>query len=303
MDLYIDSFDKEIMLKNQCFEIIYKSQIYIISSHRYLPVKKVKLNKDKLNISINSKWNELLISKSNGNNKLKRFLDYRIQLLPIQTQVFISERNNHCEIVNYNFINMGLMPNYPKILYIILKSQDTKNISIGSPVYYENNVLIGMVSYIKDDIIYCLPYYYILKTFENINDVLVPNEIIKETDILKINNYNVKDNKVYHPSIKMNIPISCYFLLETNKKINITKHDSLESIPITFSSYNNSKLIPNNKSLYNNNGQYDISIASLHILKIINPTLCKRLFDKLKYTTHKDLKLKMSNSNITVIYN
>jgi hypothetical protein len=84
----------------------------------------------------------------------------------------------------------------------------------GSPVFIKNKI-IGIFTKIRSDtnIAYIIPIYIITKNLEKEDNSNIYTMNVK--NIQKIGSWIVnKDNEVYHPTLKLNIPIATYFLLE-----------------------------------------------------------------------------------------
>ena len=163
-------------------------------------------------------------------------------------------------------------------MYLQIEHPDSRQIPIGYPIQYKNS-LIGMVSFKDDDHIYCLPSYYILKIFSKNNKIEMP-----DIDFIpyKINNYLVKDNHVFHPSIGINMPISCYFLLESNKSLDFYKLEDNKEI-LHSNNIIDDSLISNFKSIITNSENFfQLNTYSLHLLKHYNNKLAVVLLEELK---------------------
>ena len=113
-------------------------------------------------------------------------------------------------IRRYCFFNFGFLPNYPKTIYIKIKIQDSLSYLSGSPLYDNSDKLLGMVSFSDENYIYCLPSYYILKTFEKENKMLLPEF---NYNICKINRNIVNNGLIYNPYLGNKIPLHTYLLL------------------------------------------------------------------------------------------
>ena len=61
---------EKVFIEPECFIIKRKKKSYIITCHNYLPITdNIHFDSEKLNVCINSKWNELLILKENKNKE------------------------------------------------------------------------------------------------------------------------------------------------------------------------------------------------------------------------------------------
>tara|TARA_B100000524_G_C23641649_1_gene366890 strand:+ start:111 stop:1055 length:945 start_codon:yes stop_codon:yes gene_type:complete len=267
-------------IETESFVIKRNKKFYIITSHNFLPIKKnIELNKSQLNICINSKWNELLVlcdSNINSNDKEndksnyeKYFSKISSKLPQIGSYAIINGKN--VLIKKYCFFNFGFLPNYPKTIYIKIKIQDSTNYLSGSPLYDNSNRLLGMVSFSDERYIYCLPSYYILKTFEKENKILLP-EI--NYQINKINRNIASKGLIYNPYLGIKIPLYTYLLLESNRPCEITflKGDVEETIiDPDYNEYRDPKLIKNSRRLEFVNNYVLLSSSSFHSLKLSYP--------------------------------
>jgi hypothetical protein len=128
----------------------------------------------------------------------------------------------------------------------------------GSPVYI-NEKVIGILSKINlvDNIIYIIPIYLAIKTLEKYDNDNVYWMNIK--NIKKINAFNVKDNEIYHPTLKINIPLNTYFLLEGDNK---------QKIPIQY------------ETMMTDKKQLDIGYIETTISNLINSPTDSRLMTR-----------------------
>ena len=67
--------------------------------------------------------------------------------------------------------------------------------------------------------VYCLPSYYIVKTFEKKNDILLP-EI--DDQITRVNRHYVKNDMIYNPYLGLSIPLFSYLLLESDRQTEVS---------------------------------------------------------------------------------
>ncbi len=211
------------------FILNYNGVNYIVSVHHFLPIRSVYDldTNNELPILINSCWSEILILDSTNIDISKYKITEKIQnkFPKIDEHIFI--KTNHkrydLKVVGYESIPFDNIQNnitIPQIKCSIL--YDIENVAglSGSPVFIKNKI-VGIFSKYRPDTktIYVIPIYVVIKNIEK-ND---NNHIysIQTENIKKINSYNVKDNEIYHPTLKINININTYFLLEgdTNNKV------------------------------------------------------------------------------------
>lgn len=280
--------NKTSFIETEAFLIRWKKDNFIITSHSFLPIKNnIYLNDEKLKICINSKWNEILILKSeNKLDSLPIFNRIKLKLPTINSFAFI--KNDKVKIIDIVFINYAFIENYPETIYIKIKASEPQKYISGTPIIDNTNNLIGLVSFSDSEYVYCLPSYYIIKSFRRKNSFYIPN--IKE-EIIKVNRHLVKDKQVYNPYLGINVPLFTYFVLESDRHAEITYlKDNIEvsTSDIDFIEWNDSKVISNSRHIKFYKKFYDLSSSSLHLLKKTHPELCGKLFEKLKGITELD---------------
>lgn len=259
------------------FVLNYNKINYLITVHHFLPIKSVynSLNDDELIIKINSCWSEILVIDTTNINLNNLNINYNIQnKLPKYSEKIYIKANN----VNYNMIiiDYGLIPfnnlsNDFTIPYIRCKIDE--NIEIlsglsGSPVFNDNN-LIGVFSKFdsKESLAYIIPIYIIIKNLikeDNNNIYSLP---IIDSKIYKINSYNIKDNYIYHPTLKINIPLNTFLMMEGDIKTNLLVKYDLTSNMITKPIKIN---ISNENFIVNKENEYKINSRLLNLLKNLN---------------------------------
>ena len=306
--IQIDSFDfnknkENTFIETESFVIRRNKKLYTITSHNFLPIKNNIINdKRTFSICINSKWNELLILKSDEIPKgTKVFNKIGTKLPNIGSILFI--KNEKAMVHEFCFYNFGFLPKYPEIVYIKIKNNSLGKILSGTPLYDSHEKIMGLVSFSDENYIYCLPSYYIIKTFVKKNKIQLPNNL---GELVKINRHLVKNNMVYNPYLGLNIPVSSYFLLESNRELELTLiNDDEESISndVNFREYKSNELILNSRKLVRHNNYYQITSGTIHLLKKTYPDLCSKLFQFLNGKKNiNDIKFKLKNNSITIKY-
>jgi len=240
---YIDSPSKSrIISETSSFDFTFKKKNYIISVHHGLPIINSFLNDIELIKLHDPIWNELIIF---SNEQVKdKSTKYKI-MLPIKDDILYV---NTIEIIviDYTFINLNSLPTNPRNIYIKAYSDNAiiKSMS-GLPVTNANNDIIGILCKTDNcNNIYILPIYYLIKTLTKINNDSIYDINIEEP-IRKINNNLVKDDKIYHTSLKKYIYIDTYYLLEGDINKTIKINDTI----IEFQDISNDLMISNNRSL------------------------------------------------------
>ena len=176
---------------------------------------------------------------------------------------------------------------YPRLLYI--KTQGNKIYHPGSPVFYQNKKLAGIVSdtYCEDTddgqiyYIHIIPMYYIVKTLEKkCNNQIYTNEI---SEITKINKYNVKNGTIYHPNLLIRIPLDVYFTLEGDSDKIILINGTQEY------RYNEMKtIISNERTLLKEEDNYVVNATLLILLNIINKSVTNDFRDFIRSHLYLD---------------
>lgn len=307
------------LIETESFVIKRNKKFYIITSHNFLPIKNnIELNKKKLNICVNSKWNELLVLCENNINtnyetkdeQINEICNYKSsyekyfskissKLPQIGSSAIINGKI--VMIKKYCFFNFGFLPNYPKTIYLKIKVQDSRNFLSGSPLYDNSNRLFGMVSFSDEHYIYCLPSYYILKTFEKENKMLLPDI---NYDICKINRNIVNKGLIYNPYLGIKIPLYTYLILESNRPCEITfLKDSAEEkiIDPVYSEYRDPRLIKNSRKLEFDKNYVLLSSSSFHSLKQKYPDKVLELLNYIESSKNlSTIRFLVKNNNLII---
>ena len=204
------------------FVLNYNGKNHVITVHHFLPIDKVYDELDnELNIKINSSWNEGLIL-STENMDISKYtifskLHNNIPKLNSRLSLKIADKCIELETDGYDFIPFdNLQMDVPTLLIRTRIMSDYSELAgfSGSPVFIKDKI-VGIFSKIRTDsnIAYIIPIYIITKNLEKEDNSNIYT--VKVKHISKIGSWNVnKDNEVYHPTLKYNIPIATYFLLE-----------------------------------------------------------------------------------------
>ena len=201
----------------------YNGSNHIITVHHFLPIDKVydqETNKE-LDIEINSSWNEGLILNTNNVDlsKYKIFSKVHNNIPKLNSRLSMKVDGNRIELefIGYDMIPFNNIQLDVPILLIkarIISNLDKFAGYSGSPVFIKNKI-IGIFTKIRTDsnIAYIIPIYIITKNLEKEDNSNIYTMNVK--NIQKIGSWIVnKDNEVYHPTLKLNIPIATYFLIE-----------------------------------------------------------------------------------------
>jgi hypothetical protein len=205
------------------FVFNYNGKNQIVTVHHFLPIDKVyeRETNNELDIEINSSWNEGLILKTDNVDlsKYKIFSKVHNNIPKLNSRLSMKTDGNRIE---FEFIGYDMFP-FDNIQLdvpiLFIKARIITNIDnfagyCGSPVFIKNKI-IGIFSKIRTDsnIAYIIPIYIITKNLEKEDNSNIYTMNVK--NIQKIGSWIVnKDNEVYHPTLKLNIPIATYFLIE-----------------------------------------------------------------------------------------
>jgi hypothetical protein len=158
----------------------------------------------------------------------------------------------------------------------------------GSPVFI-NDSIIGVFSKFddKESIAYIIPIYVIIKNIikkDNSNIYELPFK----NKINKINSYTVKNNMIYHKTLKICIPINTYFLLEGDINVRFSVRYDMTNIVINHMMTKPIKLcISNENYIVNKNFEYKLNPRLLILLKKynVNKQIIISLFKHIRSST------------------
>ena len=313
LSVKIDSFnfnkkDEDLLMESGFFQIKWKRKSYIITSHSFLPIKNnIYLQNLKLNICINCLWNEILVLKfSNDNNDTKlpedilSFDKIATKVPTIGNDVYI--KGNRFIVQKYCFSETGFIDKYPKTVYMKLNVNSESNFLFGDAVYCSQNKLQGIVSFCNDTHVYCLPSYYLIKTFEKENNFKVPTV---DKEIVRINRNIVKNGMIFNPYLGIHIPLTSYLVLEEDREIE-AYCDEDDNIPleINFRDYHTLPLIDNKRNLLKDSqGYYNLTSCSLHLMKKIYPQYMEKLAQIINNNEKiNKIKFKVCKNSVKIAY-
>lgn len=311
------------------FLLHYNNSIYLLSVHHHLPIQDVyeKQTESPCNILVNSCWSEALIMDSHNidtsqftvfkkiQNSIKSFGDSEVYAL-------IDGERSGIILSGITYEPFDYLNFSPETPYIIGKLKFPKASlagNSGSPVFIREgneDILIGVLS--KHDLsthsIQIIPIYVFIKSFEKRNNSTIYG-IIDSTNATKIGAYNITEDvelgkTIYHPTLKVSIPLSTFFLLEGDENstfvinYNICKKGKNVNIinNVNTISINHNLIVSHEESLLiSDQGRFKINLRLLSLFKrIISPDMQKKIFVKIQnnITTTKsndfwlDLKIK-----------
>lgn len=314
LSIKLDNFnfnkkDENLLIESGYFQLKWKRKYYIVTSHSFLPIKNnIHLGEKKLNICINCVWNELLILKNSIDKKcsiisedIETYDKIGIKVPPMGSYLYI--KNKRFIVQEYCFSESGFIEKYPKVVYMRLKkNKSDDNYLAGDPVYCDQNKLQGIVSIIDENNIYCLPSYYLIKTFEKENSFKIPTT---EERITRINRHIVKNGLIFNPYLGINIPLSAFLILEENRLIEAYgENNDLATIEVKFRNFEELPLIENKRHLIKDSkGYYSLSTSSLHLMKYSYPEHLDKLYQIINDNPKiNKMKFKLLKNYIKVSY-
>lgn len=196
---------------------------HIITIHHFLPIDKVydTETNNELNIEINSSWNEGLILNTQNVDllKYKIFSKVHNNIPKLNSRLSMKIDGNRIELETIGYDMVPFDNIQMDVPILLIKARIFSNIDkfagvSGSPVFIKNKI-VGIFTKARTDanIVYIIPIYVITKNLEKEDNSNIYTTNVK--NIKKIGSWIVnKDNEVYHPTLKINIPVATYFLLE-----------------------------------------------------------------------------------------
>jgi hypothetical protein len=287
----------EIIIENNVkgFVLSYNASNYIISVHHGMPINTICKP-----ILINAIWNELLIMKYIKNYEIEIIKNIKISLPKlgeIGNICFNNFRRVDIVISNYKFLNLNFLHTNPRCIYIAgqIKSKN-KNLELlaGSPVFNNDNKLIGIFCKRINDEVYILPTYYIIKTLnKNNNDAIYGIDF--EDPITKINNMNVySENNIYHKSLNLYIPVDVYLMLEgdSGKEVIINNKHNCRFVDIK-----NLLPITNERNIIKEENKYLVNASLLILLQMINKRIIINFINYIRRNIGKKMYLIINIDN------
>ena len=261
--------DISVNVKLKGFVIHYNSNDYLITLHRYYPIRNISIEElpfiEDLNNTINdsiiqSSWNELLIIKNVDGFGCSKIKKIKASLPNINQELYCE--NEKLMVIDYCYNNINHLPLYPRLLYIKVKMSET--CSIGSPVFQKDGKLVGIISDTYCGNTYIVPSYYILKTLQKECNKKIYT--LNNNEIRKIDKFNVTEGGIYHQIMGTRVPLDVYLTLEgdKNKITFLNKNEENRYVEMS------TRIISNEKSLLKDENNYMLNTSLLILLKVIN---------------------------------
>ncbi len=244
--------------------ISYNNNIYIISIHNGYPIKKIIINDMTFTNFTICAWCDLIIIPYNIVNDIFVFKQFVKKQMEPEDKYFV--KTCKLKYINNIFTNIGFIPSNPIIMYNCLRG--IEDIEVGVPIYNDKNRLVGIVSRVFNNDIYCVPINYILRAMEKRDNTKLYSLNEDLETITKINNYKIICDKIYCTLHKIYVPIDTFIAIhgDNNAYFYATSDSNrIKKINVIESSSN---LINNNLLLENNN--IKISYGLITLLQILN---------------------------------
>lgn len=292
------------------FLLCYNNITYLLSVHHYLPIENILNDNNELscNILVNSCWSEALIMDTYNidtsqftifkkiQNNIKFFNDLKVFTI-------INGEIKPIDIINTIFEPFDYLNLSPEIPYLVGKLNTSEEIlagNSGSPVFIRKcneDILIGVISKynINTQSIYIIPIYVFIKSIEKNDNKTIYG--LDCTNTVKIKSYNIVNDSIhgktiFHPTLKINIPLSTYFLLEGDDHITFTVYNNFNKDGKKIITINNVRPISINNNLIvshednllsSNHGRFKINLRLLSLFKrVTNSEIQKILFMKIQ---------------------
>ena len=307
---------KQLKISLNGFIMNYNNNNYIITLHHNLPIHEFTIPSKQIKptIKFNPLWNECTILETED---IKCNLDeYKInsmiqnKLPKINETIFVVTETKRYKMITigldfipFDMSNSSYMIPYIKTTFVnnVDMMDDFSGLS-GSPVYVDNK-LVGVFSKYNNikQIAYIVPIYVIIKTIEKHDNSHVYTS--RQNNIKKINNYNVKDDMIYHPTLKHYIPLSSYFLLEGDIDTKYTIHymdESITTIETNLYPVDN-MLLSNDMDIIYYDRQYKITSRLIVLMKrMIDAEIIKIIWSKIISNPTKSIWITITEGRLKI---
>jgi hypothetical protein len=289
LDLITQDFNsKKIHMKIKGVMISYNNMQYCVTLHHNLPISKVILQEITLPKFSDTGWNESVILDCNDIKfeNIKVHNNFNNKILKSNEIIMMKTSQKRYEMITagFDFIPFDNCVDSPAIPYIIAKFIDEeKNYAglSGSPIFIGNK-LVGLFSKYdhKNKIAFIIPIYIILKSIDKKdNNTIFGCDI---HDIVKINSYNIHNNEktkkevIYHPTMKIYIPISSYFMIEgdVDERFTIQYKENSKTLTQNYTCISIKLLMDNTNLIIRDDKKYMITFRLLTFMKKIGIEMC-----------------------------
>jgi len=307
---------KQLKIRLNGFIVNYNNNNYIVTLHHNLPIHEFTIPSKQIKptVKFNPLWNECILLETEDikcnleEYKINSMIQNKLPKIN-ETICVVTETKRYkmitigLDFIPFDMSNSNYMIPYIKATFVdkIDMMDDFSGLS-GSPVYVDNK-LVGVFSKYNNikQIVYIVPIYIIIKIMEKHDNSHVYTS--RQTNIKKINNYNVKDNMIYHPTLKQYIPLSSYFLLEGDIDIKYTIHYMDENI-ITLETNLypvDNILLSNAMDIITNDKQYKITSRLIVLMKrMIDIEIIKVIWSKIISNPTKSVWISITDSRLKI---
>jgi len=278
----------------------YETDIYFISTHHGYSIDKIIVNNNILNNFTICNWNEIVFSKINKDSLKDQFVFNSLSIKQIDSETTYFVDDIELKFIKNEYLPINMLPDNPTNLYYKMKTPfKCRSGNSGKPIYNTKKQLIGILAKEEDEYIYVIPSYYILKSLtKNDNNNIYYFEF--NNTIKKINKYIIKENNIYHNSLKTTIPLDTYLTLEGDKQIScIVECTQYKNRFIQYKKY--LPKILNCQDFNIKNKTIKCTSSFLRYLKEIENDILIDNFNNI--IKHKRFSIKLKNITYNIIFN
>ncbi len=267
--------------------INYNKKQYIVSVHQGFPIKSIIINNKIYTDFIICAWCDLIIINFDDSfSEPFVFKQFERKKIEPTEKYFINEEK--IKFINHEFIEIGMIPNNPTIMYNCFEIENINNIIAGQPIY--NNKLAGIISKIdvENNYIYTIPTNYILTALNKKDNTMIYLLNEDNNNIHKINKYKVINEKIYCCLHKMYIPVNTYVIINSDINYSLTLKNGrikeIQLINIKPNNYNNNLIINNNIITFTS--------GFMHLLKLLGEVkLLEKILNNISNNSESFTKL------------
>jgi len=260
-------FDNVLEVSIKGFILNHAGKSLIITIHHFLPVERVFQENINFDIIINSAWSDVLILDSEQIDYSQYQIHTLVQIkLPkngdLLTMKVTDELSYDLRVRNHTFLpfndimtadNKTVLPYITALFDSAIENPQGLS---GTPVFIGDKIAGIFSKYNPEkNLAYIIPIYVVMKNLRKKNN----NKICG----VPFDKYNVKNNEIYHPALKINIPLSTYFLMECDDDIEIyiqhKKEGKLMNVNYPFDSVLEMFVTNERELLSRNNNEYKIN--------------------------------------------
>ena len=213
---------KNIKTESNAFIFNYNKALYFIGIHHGYPISYINIDNEIKNANEYNicNWNEIMFKSVD--NSGDQFVFNKFNKKQIDSTEYYYCGTKRLKFKGNYYFPINMFPGNPKNLYYVMECiNDTVQCGdSGSPVYDKDKKLIGIISKTKKDKIFIIPTIYICNSIDKKDNANI--YMISERDPKSIERFNVKNNNIYHPSLKTYIDKNTFLVLEGDKDKQVT---------------------------------------------------------------------------------